>query len=166
MRHNNDPSYTGDVYHTPHYKINAITRNHGLNPDAKQASLEYSYEDGKGSTSNTFYNYYVENDDYVLPPQDRNDTQEVRPRKSEKGKEQDIYDEDHYTLARNSGFGNDFGKSAVNNSSEPKNAPYKKTTKCTHMIIICLILVMLGIGSILVYVLIDRIGKSLDQCLA
>ena len=166
MRHNNDPSYMGEVYYTPQYKINAITRKHGLNGDAKQASLEYSYEDGKGSISNTFDNYYVESNDYVLPPQDRNDTQEVRPRKSEKGKEQDIYDEDHYTLARNSGFGNDFGKSAVDNPSELNNAPCKKTIKCTHMIIICLILVMLGIGSVLIYVLIDRIGRSLNRCLA
>ena len=191
MRHNNDPSYTGDVYHTPHYKINAITRNHGLNPDAKQASLEYSYEDGKGSTSNTFYNYYVENDDYVLPPQDRNDTQEVRPRKSEKGKEQDIYDEDHYTLARNSGFGKDFSSKAekgnvegvddeghysiarnsgfgkdfskpdVINSSVSKSQPESNMPKYTNKIIICIIIGILGVGVMLAGVIIGQLGRSM-----
>ena len=163
MRHNNDPSYTGEVYHTPQYKINAITRKHGLNTDAKQASSEYIYEDGKGSTSNTFDNYYVEDDDYVLPPQDRNGTPEVRPRKSEKGTDQDIYDEDHYTLARNSGFGKDFGSSVVNNPCESKHNPCKKMIKCTNMVIICLIIALLGIGGVLAYVMIDRKGKTLNQ---
>ena len=163
MRHNNDPSYTGEVYHTPQYKINALSRKHGLNTDAKQASSDYIYEDGEDPRSNTFNNYHVENDDYVLPPQDRKDAPEVRPQKSEKGKDQDIYDEDHYTLARNSGFEKDFGNSAVNNSCESKNKPCKKMIKCTHMIIICLIIALLGIGGVLAYVMIERKGRILNQ---
>ena len=166
MQNNDDPFYTGEVYHTPQYKLNAITRKHGLNTNTKQASSEYIYEGDKGSTSIATPDYYVEGDDYVLPPQDRDDAPEVRPRKSEKGTVQDIYDEDHYTLARNSGFGKDFGNSAVNNPSEPNNAPCKKTTTCTHTIIICFILAILGIGSVLVYVLIDRLGKWHNKCLA
>ena len=148
MQNNDDPIYTGEVYHTPLYKINAITKQHGLNNDAKPASSEYIYEDDKGSTSNTFHNHHVKGDDYGLPPQDRNDNPEVTPRNSEKGKEQDTYDEDHYTLARNSGFGNDFVNSVVSNSSESKNAPFKKMVICTHLIIICLIIALLGIGGI------------------
>ena len=163
MQNNDDPFYTGEVYHTPQYKLNAITRKHGLNTTTKQASSEYIYEGDKGSTSIVTHDYYVEGDDYVLSPQDRDDAPEVRPRKLEKGTDQDIYDEDHYTLARNSGFGNDFGNSAVNNPCEPKNTASKKMIKCTHMIIIFLIIALLGIGGVLSYVMIDRKGRTLNQ---
>ena len=121
MQNNDDPFYTGEVYHTPQYKIDAIIRKYRLNTDAEQASSDYIYEDGKDPTSNTFDNHHVKGDDYVLPPQDRIDTPKVAPRKSVKGKDQDIYDEDYYTLARNSGFGKDFANSVVNNPSESKN---------------------------------------------
>ena len=100
-------------------------------------------------------------DDYVLPPQDRNDAPEIRPRKVEKGSGQDVYDEDHYTLARNSGFGKDFVNSSVNSLSVPNDTSDKKKLKRTHIIIICLIVVILGIGGGLAYLLIDRIGKAL-----
>ena len=163
MQNNDDPFYTGEVYHTPQYKLNAITRKHGLNTNTKQASSEYIYEGDKGSTSIATHDYYVEGDDYVLPPQDRDDAPEVRPRKSEKGTVQDIYDEDHYTLARNSGFGKDFGNSRGNNPCESKNNPCKKMIKCTNMVIICLIIALLGIGGVLAYVMIDRKGKTLNQ---
>ena len=86
MQNNDDPFYTGEVYHTPQYKIDAIIRKYRLNTDAEQASSDYIYEDGKAPTSNTFDNHYVKGDDYVLPPQDRIDTPKVAPRKSVKGK--------------------------------------------------------------------------------
>ena len=104
-----------------------------------------------------------DDDDYVLPPQDRDDAPEMRPRKAEKGNEQDVYDEDHYTLARNSGFGKDFVNSSGNSPSLPTNTPDKKKLKRTHIIIICLIVVILCIGGGLAYLLIDRIGKALSS---
>ena len=46
----------------------------------------------------------VKNDEYVLPPQDRGDAPEMRPSKTENRNVEDVYHEDHYTLARNSGL--------------------------------------------------------------
>ena len=102
-------------------------------------------------------------DDYVLPPQDRKDAPEIRPRKAEKGNEQELYDEDHYTLARNSGFGKDFVNSSGNSPGVQTKTPDKKKFKRTHIIVICLVVVILCIGSGLAYLLIDRIGKALSS---
>ena len=128
-------------------------------------------------------------DEYVLPPQDRCDAPEMRPSKTEKRNVEDIYDEDHYTLARNSGFGKDFSPKAekgnvggahdegnyslarnsgfekdfskpnVSDSRVSKNELDPKMPKNTNMIIICIIVVMLGIGAILACVLITQLGK-------
>ena len=131
----------------------------------------------------------AEKDEYVLPPQDRDDTPEIRPSKIENRNVEDIYDEDHYTLARNSGFGKDFSPKAkkgnvegaydegnyslarnsgfekdfskpnVSDSRVSKNELDPKMPKNTNMIIICIIVVMLGIGAMLACVLITQLGK-------
>ena len=127
--------------------------------------------------------------EYVLPPQDRGDAPEMRPSKTEIRNAEDIYDEDHYTLARNSGFGKDFSPKAekgnvegaydAGNNSLARNSGFEKDfskpnvsdsrvsksevdqkmPKNTNMIIICIIVVMLGIGAILACVLITQLGK-------
>lgn len=127
--------------------------------------------------------------EYVLPPQDRGDAPEMRPSKTEKRNVEDKYDEDHYTLARNSGFGKDFSSKAekgnvegaydegnyslarnsgfekdfskpnVSDSRVSKNELDPKMPKNTNMIIICIIVVMLGIGAMLACVLITQLGK-------
>ena len=134
----------------------------------------------------------VEKDEYVLPPQDRGDTPEMRPSKTGNQKVEDIYDEDHYTLARNSGFGKDFSSKAekgnvegvdedgqyslarnsgfgkdfskpdVINSSVSKNQPESNMPKYTNRIIICIIIGMLGIGVMLAGVLIGELGRSMQ----
>ena len=163
MRNNQSPPYTEEVYFTPQYKIDAITSKYGLKTNDEHATSENIFEAAKGSTSITSHEYYVESDDYVLPPQDRNDIPEARPRKAEKEKERDMQDENLYTLARNSGFGKDFRISVVSDPSESKNKPDKKKLKCTHMIIICLIIAVLGIGGALAYILIDRVVPTMVE---
>ena len=133
----------------------------------------------------------IEKDEYVLPPQDRGDAPEMRPSKTENRKVEDIYDEDHYTLARNSGFGKDFSSKAekgnvegvdedgqyslarnsgfgkdfskpdVINSSVSKSQPESNMPKYTNRIIICIIIGMLGIGVMLAGVLIGQMGRSM-----
>ena len=133
----------------------------------------------------------VEKDDYVLPPQDRCDDPKIRPSKTDKRNVEDMYDEDHYTLARNSGFGKDFShkaekgnyegtnddgnyslarnsgfgkdfsKSNASKSRVSKSEPESKIPKNTNIIIICIIGVMLGIGGILAYVIIGQLGKPM-----
>ena len=123
--------------------------------------LDYIYENDKGSTASKTHDYYVNVNDYVLPPQDRNHALEIRPRKAEKGNEDDIYDND--TLANDSRFGKELVNSSVNPPSGPNDKPaQRKLKKCTRIVIICLIFVaMLGFGGGLAYVLFDRIGKVL-----
>ena len=133
----------------------------------------------------------VEKDEYVLPPQDRGDNPEMRPSKAENRNVEDIYDEDHYTLARNSGFGKDFGSKAekgnvegvdedgqyslarnsgfgkdfskpdVINSSVSKSQPESNMPKYTSRIIIFIIIGMLGIGVMLAGVLFGQLGRSM-----
>ena len=104
----------------------------------------------------------------------------MRPSKTENRKVEDIYDEDHYTLARNSGFckdfsskaekgnmegsgfGKDFSKPDVINSSVSKSQPESNMPKYTNRIIICIIIGMLGIGVMLAGVLIGELGRSMQ----
>ena len=72
--------------------------------------------------------------EYVLPPQDRGDTPEMRPSKTEIRNVEDIYDEDHYTLARNSGFCKDFSNKAEKGNVEgvDKDGHYSQGRKTSY----------------------------------
>ena len=147
-----------DVYFTPLYKINAQVGNSQL--VAHQASSEYIYEDNECSNTIPSCNYHAHGDEYALPPQDREDTPEKRPRTEKKGNIQNIYDEGHYSLARNSGFDKDFSKSVLRTTStKSEQQVEQKMLKRSHLIIICVIIIVFSIGGILSYVLIDQIGK-------
>ena len=102
----------GDVYHTPQYKIDALTKNGQLQTNVHPLNTEYLYEDGKGPNPIPPHIYPAKEDGYVLPPQGRHTALETRPRKEQKQNVEDLYDEDHYTLARNSGFAKDFSRGA------------------------------------------------------
>lgn len=181
----------GDVYHTPQYKIEALSSSGQLHKNTQQARSEYLYEDTNGPSSLPSHSYRGKDDAYVLPPQDRGHTPEIRLRNAEKRNIEDIYDDGHYTLARNSGFDKDFSRKGDNGNvedmydeghyslarnsgfgkdfSKPEKGDSKvlkeigterKTLNNTHMIIIIIVFMMLAIGGILAYVLIDRIGKN------
>ena len=75
---------------------------------------------------------------------------------------QDIYDEDHYCLARNSGFFTD-GAANTNERADLERAPKTPYTLKggrlkTIMVIIGIILVTLTIGGIVAYMVIRRQG--------
>ena len=116
----------GDVYLTPQNKINSVPKTREIQTTTIQASSEYVYEDDKISNLIPSGNYLTHDDEYVLSPQDRDDTPEYRPRKENEGHEQDIYDEDHYALARNSGFGKDFSTSVARKSTLSNSQPKRK----------------------------------------
>ena len=153
------------MYNYTDLKLDNTVLNNTLtmpNINAEEASSDYIYENDKGSTSSTTHHQYVNVDDYVLPPQDRNHALEIRPRKAEKGNENDMYDND--TLARHSGFGKKLVNSLVHTPSGPNDRPVQRKLKWTSIIILCLIVVaMLGFVGGLAYTLIDRIGKPLNQ---
>ena len=154
----------GEVYFTPQHKI--IAQIGKREPYMKQEGSEYIYESDKGFNATTSRNVRTNNDEYVLPPQDREHTPEIRPRKEKKGNVQDIYDEGHYSLARNSGFDEDFTKSGLENSKVFENQAGHGILKKSHMITICVILIMFAIGGILAYLLIDRIGDTTIRVLS
>ena len=137
----------GDVYLTPQNKINSVPKTREIQTTTIQASSEYVYEDDKISNLIPSGNYLTHDDEYVLSPQDRDDTPEYRPCKENKEHEQDIYDEDHYALARNSGFGKDFSTSVARKSTVSNSQPKEKMLGSRRMIIIgvtlfCLLLVV------------------------
>ena len=152
-----NPSNMGDVYFTPQHKTNAVPKTREIQTTTIQASSEYVYEDDKVSNLIPSENYLNHDDEYVLSPQDRDDTPEYRPRKEHKGHEKDIYDEDHYALARNSGFGKDFSTSVVRKSTVFNSQPKEKMLWRTRIIIISVILVLFVVDGLLSYVLIERI---------
>ena len=95
----------------------------------------------------------------MLPPQDREDTPEIRPRNEKKGNVYDIYDEGHYSLARNSGFDKDFSTSVVRNSKAIEHQSKHWMQKRSHLIVVSAILLLFAIGGVIAYVMIDRTGN-------
>ena len=181
----------GDVYHTPQYKIEALSRNGQLGKNTQEPTSEYLYEDSNGPSWLPSRSHSGKDDAYILPPQNGGHTPEIRPRdaekrniedmydeghyslarnsgfdndfsrKRDKGNVENMYDEGHYSLARNSGFGKDFSKPEKGDSKVSKTGKEPKTLSRTHLIIILIVFMMLAIGGILAYVLIDRIGKHI-----
>ena len=148
----------GDIYFSPQHKIDAQFVNR--KQYVKQEVSEYIYESNEDSNATPGHNIHTNGDEYVLPAQDREDTPEIRPQKEKKGNVQDIYDEGHYSLARNSGFDKDFSKSVLRTTStKSEQQVEQKMLKRSHLIIICVIIIVFSIGGILSYVLIDQIGK-------
>ena len=150
----------GDVYHTPQYKIEALSRNGQLGKNTQEPTSEYLYEDSNGPSWLPSRSHSGKDDAYILPPQNGGHTPEIRPRDAEKRNIEVMYDEGHYSLARNSGFGKDFSKPEKGDSKVSKTGKEPKALGRTHLIIILIVFMMLAIGGILAYVLIDRIGKN------
>ena len=147
----------GEVYFTPQHKIDAQVV--GRKQYVKQEVSEYIYESNEDSNATPGRNIHTNSDEYALPPQDREDTPEIRPQKEKKGNVQDIYDEDHYTLARNSGFDQDFSTSVVKNSKVVEHQSKHRVLKQSHMVGFGVILVLFAIGGVIAYVMIDQKGK-------
>ena len=150
----------GDVYHTPQYKIEALSRNGQLGKNTQEPTSEYLYEDSNGPSWLPSRSHSGKDDAYILPPQNGGHTPEIRPCDAEKRNIEDMYDEGHYSLARNSGFRKDFSKPEKGDSKVSKTGKESKALSRTHLIIILIVFMMLAIGGILAYVLIDRIGKN------
>ena len=147
----------GDIYFSPQHKIDALVGNR--KQYVKQEVSEYIYESNEDSNATPGRNFHTYGDEYALPPQDREDTPGIRPQKEKKRNVQDIYDEGHYTLARNSGFDQDFRTSKLKNSKVVEHQSKHRVLKKSHMVGFGVILVLFAIGGVIAYVMIDRIGK-------
>ena len=122
-----------------------------------QVEAEYVYDDNEMSSQPV-----VIDGDYVLPPQDRNNACDVeqpatRPHNKKKTTVSDVYDEDHYALARNSGFDSNF-----TNGSKHGNKKQKKRKRI--IIAISVILGMFAIGGAGAYIVTVTLGIVIYRC--
>ena len=147
----------GDIYFTPQEKIIAQLGNRERY--VQQEGSEYITESNKGYNATPSRNNHANGDEYILPPQDRENTPEIRPHKEKKENVQDIYDEGHYSLARNSGFDKDFSTSVAKHSKVVEHQSTHRMQKSSHLIVVSAILVLFAIGGVIAYVMIDRTGN-------
>ena len=137
---------------------------------------EYLYEENRLSHSLPSKPYIVEGG-YVLPLQDKSnatDIQEpiIRTHNKHRPSSSDIYDEDHYTLARNSGIQTDqhatYQDDANHRNEHAKSNQIKKkrisTTK--RLTIIFFIFGLLATGGVCAYIVMRRQERTLSSTTA
>ena len=122
-----------------------------------QVEAEYLYDDNEMSSQPA-----VIDGGYVLPPQDRNNAGDVeqpatRPHNKKKPAVSGVYDEDHYALARNSGFDSNFTNGSKHGNKKQKN-------KKRIIIAISVILGMFAIGGVCAYIVTLTLGIVIYHC--
>ena len=149
MLGNQNQSYDDGVYYTPQDKIDAINRSKNLQPAIVQYESEYLYAD------NNFPRSPETGHCETVQPQSR----------ATKHISEDFEDEDGYTLARDVGWKADRDEIRNEKSVEDKvhdSSNDNKNRCCSKKCIIgCLIVVLLlflGIGGILAYMLTKQLG--------
>ena len=156
----NNEDQDGFYNSTAHEITRAINQGGVKYSDGHQVECEYVYEENKKNHSPPSKTYATAGN-YVLPPQDRDNTNDIteqvrRPRNERKPTASDIYDEDHYTLARNSGF--DFRSKEPRKDVRENNQKKKGFFTSKNLMIIFLIFGILGIGGICAVIVIRRQG--------
>ena len=126
MQYYEEDSDSGGIYNSSSHEIARVLAQGGArSTDSGQVEVEYVYEENEMSTKSG-----VKDGGYLLPPQNRNDSLDVqtpttRPHNKKKPTVSDVYDEDHYTLARNSGFDADFTDGSKNGKTSEYGAKSK-----------------------------------------
>ena len=121
----NDENQYG-YYNTPAYKISKAINQVGARGASEiQGDFEYMYEENRAGHLSTNKPYITE-EYYVLPAQNRktasyNEQPVMRAQNIRKPIVTDIYDEDHYTLARNSGILTDHPPLDLDDDNHKKN---------------------------------------------
>ena len=161
-------------YNTPAHTIReAINRGVVKGPRVGEEQFEYVYEENSlgHSPSSDFTR-----DVYVLPPQDRKNVptiQEptIRTHTKKTATISDIYDEDHYTLARNSWiltnrpsvFQVDADQKSEDATNNEKNK--KGIFSCKDLAIVALIFGSFATGGFCAYIVMSRQGSDNWNCL-
>lgn len=151
----NNEDQDGYYNSTAHEITRAINQGGVKGSDGGQVECEYVYEENKKNHSPQSKPYTTDGE-YVLSPQDRDTEQIRRPRNERKPTVSDIYDEDHYTLARNSGF--DFRSKETSKDVRENTQKKKGFFTSKNLMIISLIFGILGIGGICAVIVIRRQG--------
>ena len=166
----NDENQYG-FYNTPAYKISKAINQVGVKETCEiQVDLEHMYEENRvGHLSTT--KPYITKDDYVLPPQDRNtaaynEQPAMRAPNIRKPIVTDIYDEDHYTLARNSGILTDHPPLDLDDAKYKHKSSITKENKkhgilnSNNLVVIFLTFGIFAIGAVCTYIVIKRQDKT------
>ena len=114
------------LYNSSQYEIEEIMGTViERNLDKELGHSEYLYEDEAACDLSIPQNYDID-DVYLVTPNDGNNAQDafataIRPTKRQKSLVEDIYDEDHYSLARNSGFPTSFSKTPADDERNTRD---------------------------------------------
>ena len=110
------------LYNSSQYEIEEIMGTVlERNSDKELGQSEYLYEDETACDLSIPQNYDVE-DIYLVPPNDEKNTQDAfATTQRQKSLVEDIYDEDHYSLARNSGFPINFSNTLADDERNERN---------------------------------------------
>ena len=161
----NNEDQDGFYNSAAHEITRAINQGEVKGSNGRQVECEYVYEENKKNHSPSSKTYTTDGN-YVLPPQDRdnfnNTTEQIRrPRNERKPTVSDIYDEDHYTLARNSGF--DFGSKDTSKGATANAQEKKRLFTSKNLMIISLILGIFGIGGICAFIVMRTQGTDIQH---
>ena len=157
MQYYEEDSESDGIYNSSSHEIaRALAQGDANCANSGQVEVEYVYEENEMSTKSG-----VKDGGYLLPPQNRNDSLDVqtpttRPHNKKKPTVSDVYDEDHYTLARNSGFDADFTDGSKRGKTKRKNKKRMPTSET--IIAISVILGIFAIGGICAYIVTQRLG--------
>ena len=156
-------------YNTPAHTIReAINRSVVKGPRVGEEEFKYIYDENSlGHSSSSDFT----GDVYVLSPQDRKNVpiiQEptIRTHTKKTATISDIYDEDHYTLARNSGiltdhpsvFQGDANQKSADATNNEKNK--KGIFSSKNLMIVALIFGSFAIGGVCAYIVMSRQGSD------
>ena len=157
MQYYEEDSDSDGVYNSSSHQIaRVLAQGDATGANSGQVKVEYVYEENEMSTKSG-----IKDGGYVLPPQERNNVLDVqqpttRPQNKKKPTPRDIYDEDHYTLARNSGFDADFTDEGKHGKTKRKKKKGMITSET--IIAISVILGIFAIGGVCAYIVTQRLG--------
>ena len=157
MQYYEEDSDSDGVYNSSSHQIaRVLAQGDATGANSGQVKVEYVYEENEMSTKSG-----VKDGGYLLPAQNRNNSRDVQPPTTQPHNKRnptvrDVYDEDHYTLARNSGFDADFtdGSKRGKRKRKKKNRMPKSET----IIVISVILGIFAIGGVCAYIVTQSLG--------
>ena len=157
MQYYEEDSDSDGFYNSSSHEIARVfAQGDARGTNSGQVEVEYVYEENEMSTKSG-----IKDGGYLLPSQNRNNSRDVqtpttRPHNKGKPAVSDVYDEDHYTLARNSGFDADFTDGRKHGKTKRKKKKGMITSET--IIAISVILGIFAIGGVCAYIVTQRLG--------
>ena len=148
-------------YNTPDHQIRGAINHGGVNGvGGGQVASEYVYEEN-GMSQLFSTKPHIKDGGYLLPKQDANNAPDIlqstiSPQNKKKSTVSDIYDEDHYTLARNSGF--DFDANDDMNHAETNGSTKNGLLFSKNLVIIGIVCGIFAMGGVCIYLDIQSKG--------